>query len=191
MYDQDVKDLETRLAAIREELAPLEARRAELWEQLKKAREDRDKAVDPASLTIGDHLAYDHQETDIAHRRAKEFFRQLGLPTAGYYPITMQRRLEICAYKGRPGEVERLSVAIHKVKPHIIPCNGRIAFDIFEQTLSKGGVYELSFDSHNWSIIKTIYGSEKNIKTNLSLQQALEYVVDRLYYEDVNSSEED
>ena len=191
MYDQDVKDLEARLAAIREQLAPLEARRTELCAQLRKAREVRDKAVDPATLTIKDHLTYNPQETRIAHKRAQEFIQGLGLQASGYLPATGQRHLEMCAYRNRPGEVERLVTAIQTVAPHLTYHEGQITFRIFERTLSEGGVYTLiKKEGGSWSVVKTTYGITKTIKTWPDLRQAVEYIVDRLYYKDVDGPED-
>jgi hypothetical protein len=192
MYDQDVKDLEARLAAIREELAPLEARRTELCAQLRKAREMRDKAIDPATLTIKDHLTYNHQETRIAYKRAQEFFRELGLSTGGYLPATMQRQLVVCAYKNKPGEVERLVTAIQTVAPHLIYHEGLITFGILEHTLSEDGVYELdSKENGGWEVVKTTYSTTRTVKSWPNLKQAVGYIVDRLYYEDVDGPEDD
>lgn len=181
-YDKEIIALETESKTLHDKIIPLQEKFQKLNKELMALREKRDEELDPATLGVVEHLTY--KNTMASYNRANAFFEGMGFWMNGCCPETNQRGLKIMAYKSRAGEVDRILAAMEKVIPHILPINGAKQFGIFEHTLSEDGQYRLEIPKDDRAtIVISEYRRDRAILADVPLREAIEYIVENLYYE--------
>ncbi len=100
---------------------------------------------------------------------------------SGYSPKTNQSAIKLSCIKKYTLK-EHLS-EFNFWLPHVIPIDGIKYIDIFEETHSEYGKYNLKVEEPNAELHFTQYGNTRTLKTFRSIKSAISYVRRNHYYE--------
>lgn len=197
---QKLVELETEINSLFEQIEPLQDRVVSLREQEKEAREQ----LETLELSGPVSWRYLLEETGTSSSvRANACGKALteissvegcipGLQTSGYFPNLQQRCVHIGLYKGAPELTAKVAAGLKEILPALKTQTYDVGddevegvlFDIFEEFLSEHGIFRLvvSKDSGKSYITKTTYGTVRLVKDFPTLDEALKYIENNLYY---------
>lgn len=149
----DPAALESRIAALREEMAPIYARMAADQEALRRLIEKRSAATDVlAEARIAEAgerpdwawLLDASNDGMVAHRAWTKAVEELGLFPSGYNPETNQRCAKPMLTRDDPDSLATTLAALRTLLPHMRPMeDGMVHFGVFEHTLGESGSVDL------------------------------------------------
>lgn len=189
--NKELEELESKIEAVRNKIAPLHAELFELCEKsrtLKEALMEKKvkKQRDSDKPNWEDILHCEHDDTTAAHKFREEMLGKMGLHTGGYNPTTNQTFIEVSLTYGDAGSLEKTIESLKTLLPFISPIiEGNKAIGIFEHTLSQYGVYEMLINEEkgHYEIQKTAWHNTSSVKTFKSLAEMIKYVQEHHWYD--------
>jgi len=175
---------------LEKKLNTLMARERKLTERSEKIEFDKkasQKRMDWAWL-----LRWDWQDSTDKHTFRDTKLREIGLSTSGYFRDLEQSQVRIALVKNDPKSLPATIKGLNKVLKHIKPIKGSYKqIDIFDHTLSEGGVYRLmvSEEKSKYKIQITRYHREEILHEFNNLKEALALIQKKYYYEDADAED--
>lgn len=174
---------------VRSQIKPLNDKFGKLFEKHKKLQSEYDKLKLP-EIKDDDWEYILHVEPNESTERYS--FRtkkidELGLMPSGYYPETNQTHVELKLIKGKPETKAKTIESLATILPFLKPIkDGKVHLGVFEHTLSEHGIYKLLIDKETMrcELTFTRYSRTSSEKTFENLNEAIEYIYDKHYYEE-------
>lgn len=155
---------------------------------LKRYYEERDKLL--ARIRKNDWgwiLEEDQFDTDVKKKLRDKKLSKLGISSNGFYPEIKQTALRVSLIRGDKTSYLKTVKALKTILPYLrpLPEDGVKHVQIFEGNLASRGVYEMLIRGNAGSIIiqRTVYSQLEIIKKFKSLESAVKYIQENLYYE--------
>jgi hypothetical protein len=200
LENMTVKEIEKELASngdkqteLYKEMAPIESKLSRLHSRSKKLEEQIDKIRISRKKTdwawILSESGHDGMEK---YRHREQKLREIGLRSSGYLREIQQVCVQVMLTKNDDGtSLSATMKGLKKILKYIKPFQGYKYLDIFEHTLSEGGVWNLLIDEekNEYKIQVTIYGREETRHTFDNLKDALKKIQETYYYEDLKKEE--
>jgi len=114
---------------------------------------------------------------------------KIGLTSSGYISEIQQVQIRVMLSNGDLKKLKQTKKALEKVLPYIkFVKNEYKRIGIMERSCSASGVYELLVSKGmQYLVIKTAYGREEKLKRYNTLDEALQYIHDYIYYNRVDA----
>ena len=208
-----INKLNTEITTLQTTIAPLQKKLMSKWKTVEKAQEQLSSfvVVDMATKSIDEQLEYALPENGnssdmVKHGFEQDLARSLGFYSSGYNPNTNQRSWRIMLTKGSQESYDKTLKGLKLLIPHLkyskiaykdnnyntVEMLG-ITISIFEHSLSKHGVYDLTiFETGNtpYAIIKTYRSSRSISKSFATLEESVKYIQEHLWYDGGEEEEE-
>jgi hypothetical protein len=183
----EIVDNETKQSDVCSQIKPLEDKFRRLSNRNDELRNRIARVKSKQKKIDWDWLLYcDWKDAGVHHKYREEVLNKIGLRSSGYYQEINQTCVQVMLYRNKPDSLKKTLSGLKKVLPYLKSVkDGFVRVDIFEHTLSEGGVYDLWIDKEEkkYQIRKTTYGREEILKEFNDLKKALEYIQEHHYYE--------
>lgn len=195
------------LEELEKEIAAANARRQELfnlkepidnelvsnYEKLEQLKQERTKLLLPQKENDWVWLL---EETGSGGDQVKlraicNKIESMGLYCSGYNPKTEQRAIKLMLTKNDEESYTQTIASLEILLPYIKadPEDGYKYFGIFETSLSAGGVFYLRIGEKNSILGRTVYGHDREIKTFLTVAEAVKYIQENHWYKKIKRKE--
>lgn len=194
--EAEISMLEDKRAALFKQKAPIDNALIEAHNKISKLR-DQIAEMKFADMKgqHGDWPQILHYEEGMVHYRAAErLLKEIGLRSpGGMLRESKQRVVGIqIGRSAKPETVAQIKASLEMVIPAIIPIKSELDganvryIDIFEYTLSEGGIFfaEQLSDTGKWRVLKTTYGRTRLIEDFENIDDFLNAVQRKWYYDD-------
>jgi hypothetical protein len=197
--EAEIKALESERTALFNKIRPLQDRVGELHDLIEPLQEERAKLVLASMKTpdwkrIVKDLASDVTGSrELLHYAEKHLREQFGMYHSGLWSDTSEANIHLMVARNDESEKKNLKGLQYFatiLTPHK---DGMVWFGLFEHTLSEHGSYCLKARPNlkNLSLVCTVYGRDREIKTFFTAKEAVRYIRDHHWYGDSETKEDD
>lgn len=190
-----IKEIDKKIKAIEKEITPIYIQRSKLDSKITKLNNKLKKLIEEKSKIIVNRKVNDWNyllETNgnssdmVKYNKMQQELRKLNLSSGHYNSQTNQRVIQITLYKNSDEYTEKTYKSIKKLSKYLKPVDNYITIDIFESSLSEGGIYDLKYNpKEDKAYIQFTRYHRSSEYTKLdTLKNTLKYIQKNLYYEE-------
>lgn len=184
-----ITKLETTRAALFAQKEPIDKALLKTWDKLQKAKEDlailKLKEIEERQEIDWVFLLKETGSSPMTTYKAlQKAAEPYSMYVSGYFPETQQRCLQLKLYKKNPERTALVKLGIETITPYYKPNkDGWVIWNIFEHTLSEGGIYRLLVkpDLSSAELQITRFYHTTSILDG-PLDKMLEYIQEHHYY---------
>ena len=122
-------------------------------------------------------------DSKIIHDYQQKFLRSMGLARGGYNSNTNEVSLQVWLTKGDKELTKKHLDGFYIMLPHLTPIDDYIKVSIMEEACAANGSYSLLIGQNHCYIERMYYHKPEQIAEFSTLESALEYIEDKLYYD--------
>ena len=188
IIEGDIKDVQKKITPLQESLNVL-------WETKKNLEKQFDElTIKSFKKPDWNYILFENGMVNNARYKYRgEQINKIGLSNSCFFQDTQQVQIKVTLTNGNLKQLKQTKKALEKVLPYIkFTKNGYKRIGIMERSCSANGIYELFVSKGiQYLINKITYGREEILKRYNTLDEALQYIYDHLYYNRVDAKGEE